>query len=183
VERAYAAWRAFQDRALGQVAALVLVGTTLLALLEVVRRYVFGASFEWYQDAATLFTLAAVFLYFGISQRHNEHLTVTVVPEILQTLGPRGRRAAEVLTLLARAFSLFFMLAVCGWGIPEVREALHYETRTESLAFPMWPFLATLLVGFGFMAVTFAFQIWFGILRLLGRTAPEEETHPPVTAD
>jgi len=88
-----------------------------------------------------------------------------------------------VLKLLARAFSLAFMLAVCGWGIPEVREALHYETRTESLAFPMWPFLATLLVGFGFMALTLAFQIWFGVLRLLGKAAPEEETQPLVTAD
>lgn len=183
MEKAYAAWRAFQDRVLAQTAALVLVGTTLLALLEVVRRYAFGVSFEWYQDAATLFTLAGVFLYFSISQRHNEHLTVTVVPEVLQALGPRGKRAAEVLKLLARALSLAFMLAVCGWGIPEVREALHYETRTESLAFPMWPFLATLLVGFGFMALTLAFQVWFGVLRLLGKAAPEEETQPPVTAD
>lgn len=183
MEKAYAAWRAFQDRVLAQAAALVLVATTSLALLEVVRRYVFGVSFEWYQDAATLFTLAAVFLYFSISQRHNEHLTVTVVPEVLQTLGPRGKRAAEALKLLARAFSLAFMLAVCAWGIPEVREALHYETRTESLAFPMWPFLATLLVGFGFMAVTLAFQVWFGIRRLLGKAAPEEETQPPLTAD
>jgi TRAP-type C4-dicarboxylate transport system permease small subunit len=183
VERAYAAWRAFQDRLLAQAAALVLLGTTLLALLEVVRRYVFGVSFDWYQDAATFFTLAGVFLYFSISQRHNEHLTVTVVPEVLQALGPGGARAAEALRLLARGFSLAFMLAVCWWGIPEVREALHYETRTESLAFPMWPFLAALLAGFGFMAVTLAFQLWFGIRRFLGQTVPEDEAHPPATAD
>jgi TRAP-type C4-dicarboxylate transport system permease small subunit len=172
VERAYAAWRAFQDRVLGPVAALVLVGATLLALLEVVRRYVFGVSFDWYQDAATLFTLSAVFLYFSVSQRHDEHLTVTVVPEGLQALG--AVRAAEALRLLARAFSMLFMIAVCVWGIPEVSESLHYEVRTESLAFALWPFLAVLLFGFALMAVSMAFQVWFGMQRLRGRAVPEE---------
>jgi len=33
VEKAYAIWRAFQDRILGRVAALLLLGCTLLALL------------------------------------------------------------------------------------------------------------------------------------------------------
>ena len=66
MERAYAIWRALQDRFLAHAAALVLLGCTLLALLEVVRRYAFGMSFEWQQDAVTFFILSAVFLYFGI---------------------------------------------------------------------------------------------------------------------
>ncbi len=60
------------------------------------------------------------------------------------------------------------------WGIPEVRESLHYESRTESLAFPMWPFLAVLLVGFAFMAVTMFFQIYRAIQKLRGRRVLEE---------
>jgi TRAP-type C4-dicarboxylate transport system permease small subunit len=174
VERAYAAWRAFQDRFLAHAAALVLLGCTLLALLEVVRRYAFGVSFEWQQDAVTFFTLSGVFLYFSVSQRKDAHLTVTVVPEILAVLGPRGARAAEVVRLVARAFACAFLGTVCWWGIPEVRESLHYETRTESLAFPMWPFLAALLVGFGFMALTMLFQLWLGIQKLRGREVYEE---------
>jgi TRAP-type C4-dicarboxylate transport system permease small subunit len=183
LEKAYAAWRAFQDRFLTQAAALLLVGCTLLALVEVVRRYVFGVSFEWQQDAVTLFALSGVFLIFGVVQRHDEHLAVTVVPELLQAMGPRAKRAAEVARLLARAIALGFMLAVCWWGIPEIRETLHYEVRTESLAFPMWPFLAVLLAGFAFMAVTLVFQLWFGVLRLAGRSAPEEEKHGDAAAD
>ena len=183
MEKAYAAWRTFQDRYLTQAAALILVGCTLLALLEVVRRYAFGVSFEWQQDAVTLFTLSAVFLYFGIVQRHDEHLTVAVVPELLQAMGPRAQRAAEVLRLLARVVALGFMLAVCWWGIPEIRESIHYEARTESLAFPMWPFLATLLAGFACMAVTLAFQVWFGIFKLAGRSVPEEAVRHGQSAD
>ncbi|NJN40727.1 MAG: hypothetical protein HC807_07800 [Gammaproteobacteria bacterium] len=64
MERAYAVWRAFQDKVLARVAALVLIACTLLALVEVVRRYAFGTSFEWQQDTVTFFILGATYLYF-----------------------------------------------------------------------------------------------------------------------
>ena len=174
MERAYAIWRAFQDRFLAHAAALLLLGCTLLALLEVARRYMLGFSFEWQQDAVTFFTLSGVFLYFSISQRRDAHLRVTVVPEVLEALGPHARRAAEVIRLIALVFAFVFLLAVVWWGIPEVRESVHYESRTESLAFPMWPFLAALLISFAFMAVTMFFQIYRGIQRLRGRSVLEE---------
>lgn len=168
MEKAYAAWRAFQDRFLAHVAALLLLGCTLLALLEVLRRYLFGFSYEWQQDAVTFFTLSGVFLYFSIAQRREAHLSVTVVPEVLAVLGPRARRAADVVKLIALVFSLFFLAAVVWWGIPEVEDALKYETRTESLGFPMWPFLAALLLGFAFMAVTMLFQVYRTVQKLRG---------------
>lgn len=174
MEKAYAAWRAFQDKVLARVAALLLIGCTLIALLEVVRRYAFGFSFEWQQDAVTYFILSGVFLYFAISQRHGEHLNVTVLLEALSALGPRGRVAVEAIKLGALVVSFLFMLSVVWWGLPEVLESRHYATRTESLAFPMWPFLAALLLGFAFMAVTMAFQIWFEIRKLRGLPVPEE---------
>jgi len=163
------AWCTFQDRVLGRVASLLLVGCTLLALAEIFRRYVLGYSFEWQADAVTFFILSGVYLYFSISQRHGEHLGVTVVIEVLDTLGPRARRAADVIRLIAHAISLIFLLAVVWWGIPEVVDSVRYESRTESLAFPMWPFLAVLLAGFGFMAVTIVFQVYRGYHKLRGR--------------
>ena len=174
MERAYVIWRAFQDRFLARAAALLLLGCTLLALLEIFRRYVFGVSFEWQQDAVTFFILSGVYLYFGISQRHGEHLSVTVVPEVLEAAGPRARRAAEFLKVVAQAISFVFLLAVVWWGIPEVHDSQKYETRTESLAFPMWPFLAVLLAGFALMAVTLFFQIYRGIQKLRGVSVLEE---------
>ena len=174
MEKAYQLWRAFQDRFLARVAALVLLGCTLLALLEVGRRYILGQSFEWQQDAVTLFILAAVFIYFGISQRHGAHLNVNLLFGVLSVLGPRGQRAVEVIKVLVTIFSFLFLLAVVWWGIPEVEDSLKYESRTESLAFPMWPFLAALLAGFAFMAVTMFFQIYRAIQRLRGRSVLDE---------
>ncbi len=172
MEKAYAAWRAFQDKLLAPAAALLLLGCTLLALLEVVRRYVFGYSFEWQQDAVTFFTLSGVFLYFSVAQRGGHHLAVTLLPELLTVFKkPRG---AEIVLLVANAFSLVFIAAVVWWGIPEVEDAIKYESRTESLAFPMWPFLAALWVGFVFMAITYFFQIYRGVQKLLGHPVLEE---------
>jgi TRAP-type C4-dicarboxylate transport system permease small subunit len=174
VEKAYAAWRAFQDRFLANAAALVLVGCTLLALAEVVRRYVFGYSFEWQQDAVTLFILSAVFLYFGISQRRGAHLNVNLLTGALQALGPGGQRAAEIIRVLATIFSFLFLIAVVWWGIPDVKDSVTYGSRSESLAFPMWPFLVVLLVSFAFMVVSLFFQMWRGVQGLRGRRVLEE---------
>ena len=91
MEKAYAAWRAFQDRCIAPVAALLLLGCTLLALLEIFRRYILGYSFEWQQDAVTFFILSGVFLYFSISQRREAHLTVTLIPELFNAFGGRWR--------------------------------------------------------------------------------------------
>ena len=174
MEKAYRAWRAFQERFLARATALVMIACTLLALLEVGRRYLLGQSFEWQQDAVTLFILSAVFLYFGIAQRRGAHLNVSLLTGTLETLGPGARRAAEVVKVIATVFSLVFMAAVVWWGIPEVRDSVSYASRSESLAFPMWPFLAALLVGFGFMAVSLFFQVWRGVNGLRGRRVLEE---------
>jgi len=174
VEKAYAVWRAFQDQVLARAAALLLFGCTLLALLEVGRRYAFGYSFEWQQDAVTFFMLSGVYLYFSVAQKKGSHLAVTVVPELLAVAGPRAKLVGEITKLVALGFSLLFLAAVVWWGLPEVEDALKYETRTESLGFPLWPFLLALLLGFAFMAVTMVFQFYFGVQKLRGRTVPEE---------
>jgi TRAP-type C4-dicarboxylate transport system permease small subunit len=174
MEKAYAAWRKFQDGVLAHAAGVLFVGATLLALLEVARRYVLGVSFEWQQDAVTFFILSGVFLYFSVSQRREAHLTVTLVPELFNVFGGRWRRAAEFVKLAALMYSCLFMAAVVWWGLPEVEDSLKYEARTESLAFPMWPFLAVLLASFAFMAITMVFQIYRTVQALRGRSVLEE---------
>jgi len=174
MEKAYAMWRAFQDRVVAPLAALLLLGCTLLAIVEIFRRYLLGVSFDWQQDAVTFFTLSGVFLYFGIAQRYGSHLNVALLTESLETVGPRARRIADIVRLLALAFSCVFLLLVLWWALPEIRDSIEYESRTESLAFPMWPFLVALFCGFALMAVTMFFQIYRQVHRLRGRTVLRE---------
>jgi TRAP-type C4-dicarboxylate transport system permease small subunit len=69
---------------------------------------------------------------------------------------------------------LVFLVAVVWWGWPEVADAFEFGRRTESLAFPMAPFLVALMVGFVFMAVSVFFQIYRDIHKLAGRSVLEE---------
>jgi TRAP-type C4-dicarboxylate transport system permease small subunit len=147
-----------------------MLGCTLLALLEVVRRYIFGVSYEWQQDAVTYFLLTSVFLYFGISQRHGTHLFVDVFLHAARSIGPRARRAVEYVEVIATFLAFFFMLGVVWWGLDEVLESTRDAPRTESLEFPLAPFLWALLAGFAFMAVSLFFQCWRGVQKLRGRT-------------
>jgi TRAP-type C4-dicarboxylate transport system permease small subunit len=178
VEKAYAAWRAFQDRLLAPAAAVILLGCTLLALLEVFRRYLFGVSYEWQQDAVTYFLLSAVFLYFGISQRRGTHLTVDIFVHVFRSIGPRARRIAEYVEVGATLFALLFMLGVVWWGMEEVLEVQRDAPRTESLEFLLAPFLWVLLAGFAFMAISLFFQSWRGIQKLRGREVLIEPADP-----
>ena len=174
MEKTYRLWRAFQDKFLGPAAALLLLGCTLLAITEVVRRYAFGQSFYWQQDFVTYVILSAVFLYFGIAQRSEAHLNVMVFVELVEAVGPRARKAGEIVRLLGAVFSLLFLLAVVWWGVPEVMDSQKYNTRTESLLLPLAPFLWVLLIGFTFMAVTMVFQVYRAFHKLRGRSVLEE---------
>lgn len=174
MEKAYALWRAFQEKVLGPAAALLLLGCTLLAILEVIRRYAFGQSFYWQQDFVTYVVLSSVFLYFCIAQRTESHLSVTVFLELAEAVGPRAHKAAEIVRLLGTVFSLLFLLAVVWWGVPEVLDSQKYNTRTESLLLPLAPFLWALLIGFLFMAITMVFQVYRAFHKLRGRAVLEE---------
>jgi len=174
MEQAYRIWRAFQEKVLGPAAALLLLGCTLLAILEVIRRYTLGQSFYWQQDAVTYIILSAVFLYFCIAQRNESHISVTVFLELAEAAGPRARQAAEIIRLASLTFSFLFLLAVVWWGIPEVMDSQKYNTRTESLLLPLAPFLWILLMGFTFMAIQMFFQVYRDIQKMRGRTVLEE---------
>ena len=52
----------------GWIASAMLLGLTLFALLEIIRRYIFGVVFEWGQDAIIVGIVAAVALYFGVTR-------------------------------------------------------------------------------------------------------------------
>ncbi len=174
MEKAYAIWRTFQDKLLGPAAALLLLGCTLLALLEVVRRYALGQSFYWQQDFVTYVILSAVFLYFCIAQRNESHISVTVFLELAEAVGPRARKAAEIVRLGSVIFSFLFLLAVVWWGIPEVMDSQKYNSRTESLLLPLAPFLWILLIGFTFMAIQLLFQVYRDIQKMRGRIVLQE---------
>lgn len=162
----YKAWRFFQDRIVGYAAAIVLLGVTLLTVVEIFRRYLFGQTFHWSQDAVTYFIVAATFIYFGTCQAQRTHLAVTMLPEWLRRSGRVKLGLAVQAT--GSLLGFLFVVAFVWWGYPAADRALRLERMTESMIIPLWPFMYTLLVGFAVMGVTLLFQLYRDVMRLAG---------------
>jgi TRAP-type C4-dicarboxylate transport system permease small subunit len=170
VNKLYAGWRHFQEQFLQYVSATLLLGLTLLAVLEVIRRYVFGVSFEWQQDAVTYGILAGVFLFFGITQSRRAHLRVTLLLLMLRDKGGRfGHVVASMLEIVGAAVGVGFC-AWAAWHGTEVADLMILQQRkTESLVFLLWPFFAVFLTSLAFLGISFAFQLYHEICVLLGK--------------
>lgn len=83
-----------------------------------VRRYAFGVSFYWQQDAVAYIILSAVFHYFGIAQRRESHLGVmltlavemsVVTPPVgLNLFAVSGTSKIPITTVIKGSIPFFF---------------------------------------------------------------------------
>jgi len=179
MNRLYAAWRTLQERILQYLCGALLLSLTLLALLEVVRRYVFGVSFPWQQDAVTFGILSGVFLFFAITQSRRAHLRVSAVLLLLRSKGGRtGAWIASLLEIGGAAIGLAFCAWLVWHGV-DVLDLMHLQQRkTESLVFLLWPFFVAFLAGMAFLGISFAFQLYHEICVALGGKGLEDPYQP-----
>ncbi len=93
------------EHALLALGVACLVGFVGCVMLEVFSRAVFGQSFIWTLDAATILFLWSVFVVAPIAFRHDAHLQIT-----LFTLAPAGA-AGQLHRLALLVINLVFALA------------------------------------------------------------------------
>lgn len=161
----------------GYGAAFILLGATLLAIFEIIRRYIFGLVFEWGQDAVTFITVAAMFLFFAETQARRSHLAVTAAMDLLRERGWEktvlGIRAAM------SAIGIVLYGFIASWGIPTVERSMMMERTTQSMILLIWPFQAVLIIAFALMALVSFFQLYQDIMEMRGKKvfpwAPVEE--------
>ena len=135
---------------LGWIASAMLLGLTLFALLEIIRRYVFSVVFEWGQDAIIVGMVSAVALYFGVTQIRRSHL---VMNAILQLLNARGYYKTVGITKIAvSAIIVLFCGSIGATGWSSFSYAWDRGLNTYSLLIPLWPFYLVLMFGFLVMA-------------------------------
>ena len=170
MNKLYAGWRIFQETFLQYVAAALLLGLTILAVVEVIRRYVFGVSFEWQQDAVTFGILAGVFLFFAITQSRKAHLRVTVLLLLMREKGgPFGRTLAQLLEIMGAVVGLAFCVWLVWRGIDVAKLMILQQRKTESLYFLLWPFFGIFLTSIGFLAVSFVFALYHEVCVFMGK--------------
>jgi TRAP-type C4-dicarboxylate transport system permease small subunit len=147
------AWKLFQEVLIENICRYTLLIIILLAFIEVIRRYLFGDTFMWYQDVAVYGNLGLTFLYFGVALRSKAHIRLTLVLEVLRRKGSRYLKIAEAIEMTACAIG-FVICAVFVWtGIEFVSVGIDFGRTTDSADLPLWPFYALLVYGFVNMAV------------------------------
>lgn len=167
MDTAYKGWCVFLERVVGYTAAVMMLGVTVLAVVEIFRRYVLGRTFHWGQDAETYFLIAAAFLYFGATQARRDHLSVTAIPDWLRAR--RRTRTVLFMKVVSTLFSLFFVWGFVYWGLPAANRTRMLGRMTESMIIPLWPFQYILLLSLAFMGITLLFQLYRDVQALRGK--------------
>ena len=177
LDRTYRAYRWLLDNIIGHGAAIIMLCSVLLAITEIVRRYIFGVVYDWGQDAVTYFTVGSIFLYFAVTQARRSHLAVSALMDYLR--GKGYLKLVLVVRLLITAGSLVMYSAIVYFGWSTVIRAQMLERTTQSMVLLIWPFQLILLIGFILMAVTCLFQLYQDFQAVRGKTvfawAPAEE--------
>jgi len=145
------------DLVVGWVSAVMLLTLTLFALLEIIRRYIFGVVFEWGQDALIVGMVAAVALYFGVTQIRRSHLVMNAIVQLLHSRG--YLKTVGFLRVIVSAIIVIFCGAIGITGWATLSYAIERELTTYSLLIPLWPFYLILMFGFLLMSFVALLQL------------------------
>jgi len=172
MEEAYRFWKGFQDKVLAPITAFLLLGPIILAMIEVIRRYVFGVSWDWQQDMVTYLILGGSYLFFSITQRQNAHLRVSLFSGLLMRKSPMLSR---LMTLLVQLASAVYLGYFAFYGFKMTQNSYVSGRLVYSQIMPFWPFFLVLTVGMVFLLVTFIFQIYREGMAMAGKKVLDEE--------
>ncbi|MEM6495723.1 MAG: TRAP transporter small permease [Pseudomonadota bacterium] len=142
---------------LGGIAALAMLGLTLFALLEIIRRYLFRVVFEWGQDAIILGMVSAVALYIGVTQIRRSHLVMNALTHFLHARG--NFMLVGLINILVSAIVVVFCGAIGITGWSSFSYAWERDIKSYSLVIPLWPFYLVLIFGFLTMALVALLQL------------------------
>ncbi len=150
---------------LGGIASAILLLLTLFALLEIIRRYIFGVVFEWGQDGIIVGMISAVAFYFVVTQIRRSHLIMNVIVQLIHARG--HYRAVGLMKIAVSVIILLFCgsIGVTGWST--LSYAWDRDLSTYSLLIPLWPFYLILMFGFLLMALVAFLQTIEDIISLV----------------
>ncbi len=172
MEKAYEFWKWLQDRITAPITALAFLGPIILGCVEVIRRYIFGESWDWQQDVVTYLILSATYLFFPITQRKDMHLHV----DLFIILAKKGSPIlSHIMKLFAQLASAIYLAYITYYGMKMTLNTYNTGRLVLSQSMVFWPFFFILTLGMGFMFITFLFQIYREIQAMRGKEVLVEE--------
>ncbi|MQA87012.1 MAG: TRAP transporter small permease subunit [Streptosporangiales bacterium] len=159
------------DRALtwieNGIAGVALGGAAIMAIVQVVLRYVFNTIIFWSEEAVIYLVILSTFVGAVIALRHNEHVGVNILAVFL---GERGKRVLAALSglLVALYCGVFGAL---GWVM--ITEPAARTVVTPAMKMPLWVVQLALPIGLTLMFLR-ALEMVYRVVRY-GRGFPESE--------
>lgn len=150
------------ERFVSYLAGFTFFAVTILAIVEVVRRYVFGLTYEWGQDASIYLMVASVAMYFSVTQIKRGHLVMAALIEYLNY--KKCYRIVGVSKIVATIMTtiLCISLSISGWSMLTYSYVI--DVKSDSLVFNLWPFHFFFVLSLGLMGLVAFFQIFEDIV-------------------
>jgi TRAP-type C4-dicarboxylate transport system permease small subunit len=167
MEKLYLQWKWFQDRLTAPITALFFLGPIILACIEVVRRYVFGESWDWQQDVVTYLILSATYLFFPITQRLEMHLHVSLFTSLASKhVHPK---AGHVFKLIAQLATIVYLGYFSYYGVIMTYRTYASGRLVLSQCMVFWPFFLILTIGMAFMLISYLFQVYREVSAIMDK--------------
>ncbi len=160
MNRIWKTWDLFQEKIVENFSRYGLLAVISLAFLEVVRRYIFGASFIWSGDVEIYFNLVVVFLYFGLAEKQKTHIRLDLFLGWIQKKEGGWNKLGKGLEIVSTLISLSFCILFIWFGIEFVKMGIDFGRKMENADLFLWPFYVVLLVGFLFLGIEFARSLY-----------------------
>lgn len=152
------AWIDRVSDACGRFAAWLFFAIGLLITAEVISRYVFNAPTPWTEDVSQALQIWATYLAAAFVLRHRD---LIVIEFFVTRMGPKRRRLADTVSLLAiLAFAGFAVVYGCVIVAESIAQNRHASTM---LGLPRWLTEAAIPVGFTLLslqAVVELIRLW-----------------------
>jgi C4-dicarboxylate transporter, DctQ subunit len=136
----------FLDKALLAAACIILAGTTLSLSAEALARSALSRTWGLMEELPSLFMPYLVFLLLGVALKRNLHVSVDLLPALLKG---RAKAVLEAVIYLATGVGSCFLLYGAMLGVKGFYQ-MGLQTTTE-IAFPLWVFYLSLVIGFGLL--------------------------------
>ena len=153
----------FLEKVLVTVACVILAGSTLSLSAEALARTFFSRTWGLMEELPSLFMPYLVFLLLGVALKRNLHVSVDLLPSFF-----KGRAKAILMAIIYLAVGMSSCLLLYG-GILGVRGfyQMGLKTTTE-IAFPIWIFYLSLVLGFGLL-ILFSAEMFVGSVISLAK--------------
>jgi len=144
----------FLEKVLMAVACIILAGTTLSLSAEALARTFFSRTWGLMEELPALFMPYLVFLLLGVALKRNLHVSVDLLPAFLKG---RAKAVLDAVIYLAVGMCSCILLYSALLGVKGFYH-MGFRTTTE-IAFPIWIFYLSLVIGFGIL-ILFAAEMF-----------------------